>query len=384
MGNSIRARVERVVVHALVYSHAPEHDAGMIAVLQNHLAQVLASLLLPPFVPDMLPAGQLREHQQAKPVALVDEILALRIVRGAHSIAAQLLLQYPRVLALKRFGRGVAHVRIALVPVQAAHEHAAAVEIKAVRAKFDVTEAEFHALRVARLQRDLAGVELRAVDIPFLRAGHVYHADVSCAVRLRHQALPVEDAQLRVPVCAGNGVADAGGAALGTDEDVLYVVFVPDIQPRLAVKPRIGQVIYHEAKRRQCGILAAVELHGDEVLRAVLHKLRYLDSERRVAAAVLRGERAVDVYPRVVRRAVKLQEQSLAAAALGDEQALAVAADSFIILRPAVVQRQLMRVMRQAYALRAAVAVRKAVSPFGCEFPVIAKAYHIEPPVIPL
>ena len=118
MGNSIRARVERVVVHALVYSHAPEHDAGMIAVLQNHLAQVLASLLLPPFVPDMLPAGQLREHQQAKPVALVDEILALRIVRGAHSIAAQLLLQYPRVLALKRFGRGVAHVRIALVPVQ--------------------------------------------------------------------------------------------------------------------------------------------------------------------------------------------------------------------------------------------------------------------------
>ena len=75
---------------------------------------------------------------------------------------------------------------------------------------------------------------------------------------------------------------------------------------------------------------------------------------------------------------------ALAAAALGDDQALAVAADSFIILRPAVVQRQLMRVMRQAYALRAAVAARKAVSPFGCEFPVIAKAYHIEPPVIPL
>ena len=35
-------------------------------------------------------------------------------------------------------------------------------------------------------------------------------------------------------------------------------------------------------------------------------------------------------------------------------------------------------------ALRAAIAARKAVSPFGCEFPVIAKAYHIEPPVIPL
>ena len=99
---------------------------------------------------------------------------------------------------------------------------------------------------------------------------------------------------------------------------------------------------------------------------------------------MLRGEHTVDVYPRVVRRAVKLQEKALAAAALGDEQALAVAADSFIILRAAVVQRQLMRVMRQAYALRAAVAARKAVSPFGCEFPVIAKAYHIESPVIPL
>ena len=81
----------------------------------------------------------------------------------------------------------------------------------------------------------------------------------------------------------------------------------------------------------------AVELHGDEVFRTVLHKLRYLDPERRVAAAVLRGERAVDVDPRVMRRAVKLQEQSLAAAALGDEQALAVATDSLIILRAAVV-----------------------------------------------
>ena len=69
-----------------------------------------------------------------------------------------------------------------------------------------------------------------------------------------------------------------------------------------------------------------------------------------------------------MRRAVKLQEQSLAAAALGDEQALAVAADSFIILRPAVVQRQLMRIMRQAYALRAAIAAR---------FPDIADAVSL-------
>ena len=37
MGNLIGAGVEGIVVHALVDAHAPQDDAGMIAVLQDHL-----------------------------------------------------------------------------------------------------------------------------------------------------------------------------------------------------------------------------------------------------------------------------------------------------------------------------------------------------------
>ena len=37
MGNLICAGVEGIVVHALVDAHAPQDDAGMIAVLQDHL-----------------------------------------------------------------------------------------------------------------------------------------------------------------------------------------------------------------------------------------------------------------------------------------------------------------------------------------------------------
>ena len=62
VGDFIRARVKLVIIHALVYPHAPENYARMISVLQYHLAQVFAGLLLPLFVPKMLPAGKLREH----------------------------------------------------------------------------------------------------------------------------------------------------------------------------------------------------------------------------------------------------------------------------------------------------------------------------------
>lgn len=37
MGNLVGAGIEGIVVHALVDAHAPQDDAGMIAVLQDHL-----------------------------------------------------------------------------------------------------------------------------------------------------------------------------------------------------------------------------------------------------------------------------------------------------------------------------------------------------------
>ena len=92
MCNGVCAPVEIVVVHAFIYTHAPEHDTRMIAVLHYHLAHVLHGLCFPLLAADMLPAGQLGEYEQSLAVALVDEIPALRIVRGAHGVAAELVL----------------------------------------------------------------------------------------------------------------------------------------------------------------------------------------------------------------------------------------------------------------------------------------------------
>ena len=118
----VGARVEGVVVLALVDPHAPEHDRGMVAVLRHHLAHVLHGLVDPLLVADMLPAGDLGKDQQTAAVALVDEEAALRIVGGAHGGELQLLGEDARVLALQAFGRGVADIGPALMAVEPAHK----------------------------------------------------------------------------------------------------------------------------------------------------------------------------------------------------------------------------------------------------------------------
>jgi hypothetical protein len=51
-------------------------------------------------VADVLPAGNLFEHQQADLVAGVEEVARLRVVRGAHDVAVQAVAQDVGVLAL--------------------------------------------------------------------------------------------------------------------------------------------------------------------------------------------------------------------------------------------------------------------------------------------
>lgn len=104
MGDFVGAGVEGIVVHALVDAHAPQDDAGVAAVLQEHLLQHLAGGVLPVVVPDVLPARQFGEHQQTLPVALVQKIWTLGIVTGAHGGAVQLLLQNAYILRCRLSG----------------------------------------------------------------------------------------------------------------------------------------------------------------------------------------------------------------------------------------------------------------------------------------
>ena len=148
MGNLIGAGVKGIVVHALVDAHAPQDDAGVIAVLQEHLSQHLAGDVLPVVIPDVLPARQFGEHQQTPPVALVQKIWTLGVVAGAHGGAVQLLLQNAGILPLQAFRCGIADVRVTLVPVQAPQKGLFAVEIEAIRPELCGAEAKSHLFAV--------------------------------------------------------------------------------------------------------------------------------------------------------------------------------------------------------------------------------------------
>ena len=148
MGDFVGAGVEGIVVHALVDAHAPQDDAGVTAVLQEHLSQHLAGGVLPVVVPDVLPARQLGEYQQTPPVALVQKIRTLGVVAGAHGSAMQLLLQNAGILPLQAFRCGIADVRVALVSVQTPQKGLFAVEVEAIRPELCGAEAKRHLFAV--------------------------------------------------------------------------------------------------------------------------------------------------------------------------------------------------------------------------------------------
>jgi hypothetical protein len=92
--------IEVVIVARLVDADAPENDGGMVPVAANHAAYVVDGDVLPGLVADVLPAGNLFEHQQADLVAGIEKMARLRIVRGAHDVAVQILAQDVGIAAL--------------------------------------------------------------------------------------------------------------------------------------------------------------------------------------------------------------------------------------------------------------------------------------------
>ena len=100
MRQRIGAHVEVVIVLRLVDAHAPQNDGGMIPVALDHAVDVVDGDILPALIADMLPAGNLFQHQQADLVAGVEEVARLRIVRRADDVALQIFAQDDGVLPL--------------------------------------------------------------------------------------------------------------------------------------------------------------------------------------------------------------------------------------------------------------------------------------------
>ena len=174
VSSRVRSGIERVVVLRFIDPDAPENDRRMVSILQDHLACVFHDLFLPGVVTQMLPAGDLREHQQADLVAAIDEMPRLRVMRRADRVQAELVLQNVRVASLHALRHGIADVRKALVAVQAGQLDPSAVQIKTVGLPLGLAETEYglgavNDLSLMKQFRDRR-VEDRLFDIPEFRA----------------------------------------------------------------------------------------------------------------------------------------------------------------------------------------------------------------------
>jgi len=74
MSQRVRASIEIMVVFGFVDAHTPEDDRGMIPVAANHAAYIVDGDLLPSFVADVLPAGDLFQNEKADFVAGVEKM----------------------------------------------------------------------------------------------------------------------------------------------------------------------------------------------------------------------------------------------------------------------------------------------------------------------
>ena len=140
----VGAGVEIVVVVRFVDAHPPQRDGRMIPVAPDHLPDVPHGDILPGLVSHVLPAGDLLEHQQAGFVAGIQEMRRLRIVRGAHEVALQVVLKNEGVAPLHPGGHGAAHVREGLVAVQPAQFQVLPIEEETLFGEAGLAEPDPH------------------------------------------------------------------------------------------------------------------------------------------------------------------------------------------------------------------------------------------------
>ena len=336
----------------------------------------------------MLPARQFSEHQQTPPVALVQKILALGVVAGAHGGAVQLLLQNAGILPLQAFRCGVTDVRVALVSVQTPQEGLFAVEIKAIRPELCGAEAKRHLFAVDGLsgcvQKLCHGMmQNRVLGIP---------------------RLCVWDGKLHLPgFCRLCGLLGQQGAVCGlqpdadrhgcgcklcgplhhsllqggrVDEQVGQAAFGGGFQPDLPVQTAVGQVINDKAKGRNGRVFTGIQLHGQQVFTLPVHKVGDLHRKAGIAAPVLPGNPAVDPHHCLMGGSVKADKQPGRSLYRRHPEPFAVAADHLVIGGGGIVQWHLPAGMGQADGLlfwyRQPLA--KGFRPVSCKLPVLAKA----------
>ena len=391
MCRRVGAHIKIVVVLALVDADAPEDDGRVVAVFAHHLPDGLHRHILPRVVAEVLPAGDLGKDRHAQLVTALHKVVRLRIVRGSHRVAAELIFQNFRIEPLHGARHGVARVGIALVAVESAQLEFSAVEIKAVLFEFRLAEADGAALfvhdRAVLYQLGAQLIQGRAERVPkadvfdrnrnVLRRGKRALADNGAAVPLgdgqTHGVRVADDRQLTV-----NGAVKArvGRERQGVRHDrlgknIVDIAALAQLERDLAVQSAVGHVVDHLAERRKIQRFTRVQLHRKERRRIVGDKLRFKGG---VAALVLAKELAVQIDLGVVRRGAEA-DKGFFVAAIAQIEPLAVAADHLVNALVKIVIGDQLAGVRQAHGLAGAFAVEKAAVTGAHKLPVIVQMY---------
>ena len=109
-----------MIILAFVDANAPDDDGRMVPVAGDHAPDILDAFVLPAFAADMLPARHFLKNQKPQFVATVEEVVGLRIVRGAHHVELEFALKDFRVALLRRLAQSIADIGEGLVAVEAA------------------------------------------------------------------------------------------------------------------------------------------------------------------------------------------------------------------------------------------------------------------------
>src|SRR6202007_3059082 len=126
----------------------------------------------PGFGADVLPAGNLFEDEEADLVAAVQEVARLGIVRGAHAVAVQAVVEDLRILPLHARRHGLADKGEGLMAIQSTQLDDLAVEGEAVIGEGSLAESYAAGVLIDDLagaeKLHVHGVELRPVELPEL------------------------------------------------------------------------------------------------------------------------------------------------------------------------------------------------------------------------
>ena len=134
--------VQARVVPGLVQPGAPHDHRRPAAVPDHHVPHVGQHDVLPRRVADMVPAGRFLPHHEAQFVACVEEVRGLRVMRAAHHVAVEVVLDDLGVPPLQAGAGRHADVGEELVPVQAEYLEPLAVQEESVRAERRLPETD--------------------------------------------------------------------------------------------------------------------------------------------------------------------------------------------------------------------------------------------------